>query len=392
MAETEHGATRAGLPEGFLDVFSVASLPSTHPAAIVERGGKAIHATEQQGFLCFGQYKKGYPTMPLKAFFSIQIDRNAGDDRNILILDVYDHHQDRVIGNRLLTRKDFPSANAFCLFEFDFTPPSAEANMEFRAYYMGAASVLADKIAIVDPAKRTIAGVQDLPPVAVKPPEPDKQTPPAPEYCQGNELLCAPSVTAETISKAGGRLIGGAFLADGQFTPTLTGGLEFPLTLDASRPYVVEMDIEGNIPNWHLGEENGGKVSLFTIQEERGFYYVSLQRMDGAYRSGGRFRLFITDRRNACEEGAGWLITIPDLSGEYHMRDWGNEPHHIEAIMRENRCQLKIDRYVSTWAIAPFAIGGQRSVKLIIGNREPNYLFLEEAALTRFKRFKVMYI
>ena len=390
MAETEHSAeTRAALPEGFLDVFSVAALPSTHPAAMVEGGGKAIRATEQQGFLCFGQYKTGYPTIPLQAFFSVKIDRNTGDDRNILILDVYDHHTDRVIGKRLMTRKDFPRANEFCLFAFDFTPPSAQANMEFRAYYMGAASVSADKIAIVDPTKRKIGSVEDLPPAA--PGAPAKPAAP-PQPAPGGDLLCVPAITAETVSNAGGKLRGGAYLSSGQFTPTLTGGLEFALTLDASRPYRVEMDIEGNIPNWPLGEENGGKVSLFTIQQEQGFYCVSLQRMYGEYRGGGRFRLFVTDRRDPREEGAAWLVTIPDLSGDYHCRNWGNEPHHFEAIIHGNRCQLNIDRYVSKWAIAPFAVGGQRKVALMIGNREPKRLFLEEAALTRFQRFKIAYI
>lgn len=139
--------------EGFLDIFSVAELPSTHPGAIVEQGGKAIHTTAEQGFLCFGQYKQGYPVMPLQAVFSILIDNNTEDDRNILILDVYDHHSDRVIGKRVITRRDFAKANEFCLFTFDFMPPSQQANMEFRIYYMGHAYVVANKIAVIDPAK-----------------------------------------------------------------------------------------------------------------------------------------------------------------------------------------------------------------------------------------------
>jgi hypothetical protein len=155
------------LPEGFLDVFGVATLPSTHPAAFIERGGKAIHTTTQQGFLCFGQYKKGYPVMPLQAIFSISIDNNTMDDRNIFIIDVYDHHIDRVLGKRVITRKDFEKANEFCLFTFDFTPPSNEANMEFRIYYMGYAYVLADKIAVIDPAKVSITQTSDIPEVEV---------------------------------------------------------------------------------------------------------------------------------------------------------------------------------------------------------------------------------
>ncbi len=151
------------LPDGFLDVFSVAMLPSTHSKAFVERGGKAIRTTTEYGFLCFGQYKRGYPVMPLQAIFSIQIGNNTMDDRNIFILDVYDHHSDRVIGKRVITRKDFEKAHEFCLFTFDFTPPSAQANMEFRMYYMGYAYVLADKIAVIDPSKVSVTQTSQLP-------------------------------------------------------------------------------------------------------------------------------------------------------------------------------------------------------------------------------------
>ncbi len=139
--------------EGVLDIFRVADLPSTHPGAFVEQGGKAIRTTTEQGFLCFGQYKQGYPVMPLQAVFSISIDNNTADDRNILLLDVYDHHSDRVIGKRVITRKDFAKAHEFCLFTFDFISPSQQANMEFRIYYMGHAFVIANKIAVIDPAK-----------------------------------------------------------------------------------------------------------------------------------------------------------------------------------------------------------------------------------------------
>ncbi len=157
------GSQNTQLPDGFLDIFSVARLPSLHPGAFVERGGKAIRPTEEQGYFCFGQYKKGYPTIPLQALFSILIDNNTSDDRNILILDVYDHHIDRVIGKRVITRKDFPKLNEFCLFSFDFTPPSSEANMEFRIYYMGHAYILANKIAVIDPAKVSITKAAEIP-------------------------------------------------------------------------------------------------------------------------------------------------------------------------------------------------------------------------------------
>jgi hypothetical protein len=166
------------LPDGYFDIFDVSQLPSTHQGAYVERGGKAIRTTTDQGFLCFGQYKRGYPLIPLQAVFSILIDNNTGDDRNILILDVYDHHSDRIIGKQLLTRKDFPKANEFCVFSFDFTPPSQDANMEFRIYYMGYAYILANKIAVIDPAKISIHDASEIPGALSGIPTPPPPSPP----------------------------------------------------------------------------------------------------------------------------------------------------------------------------------------------------------------------
>lgn len=167
------------LSNGFLDVFTVAQLPSTHPKAFIEQGGKAIRTTTEQGFLCYGQYKKGYPLMPLQAVFSILIDNNTTDDRYILIIDVYDHNSDRVIGKQVISRKDFPKANEFCLFSFDFTPPSSQANMEFRIYYMGFAYVRANKITVIDPAKVSRSQVSESPAIVIEsvPPKPEAVPP-----------------------------------------------------------------------------------------------------------------------------------------------------------------------------------------------------------------------
>ena len=80
-----------------------------------------------------------------------------------MIIDVYDHNIDRLIGKRLITRKDFQKAGSFSLFRFDFTPPSRESNMEFRIYYMGSGYIRADKIAIIDPAKISITDASQIP-------------------------------------------------------------------------------------------------------------------------------------------------------------------------------------------------------------------------------------
>jgi len=205
--------TTIGRPrEGFLDIFRVAALPSTHPGAFAERGGKAIGATSEQGFLCYGQYKTGYPQKPLKALFSIFIDNNTADDRNILIVDVYDHQSDRVLGKDVITRKDFKKANEFCLFEFEFTPPSEEANMEFRIYYMGWSYILANKIAIIDPDEVTITDVSQIPDSLTRP-FPD----PSPD--EGNDKEA--EIDGELVmfdSLKNGRSVS-SVVSGGQFTP-----------------------------------------------------------------------------------------------------------------------------------------------------------------------------
>lgn len=160
------------LPQGYLDRFDVAQLPATHPAVFVERGGKAIRATTQQGFLCCGQYRAGYPATPLLAIFHILIDNNTADDQYVLILDVYDHHGDRLLAKQGITRKDFPITNEFCPFVLDFTPSGSDAILEFRVYYMGYASVIVNSIAVLNPAQAAIQSKRDLIPPTVRPAPP----------------------------------------------------------------------------------------------------------------------------------------------------------------------------------------------------------------------------
>lgn len=218
--------------DGFLDVFRIANLPSTHPGATVEPNGKMIRTTQEQGFLCYGQYKKGYPVKPLKALFSIQIDNNTIDDRNILILDVYDHHSDRVIGKEIITRKDFAKANQFCLFTFDFKPPSAEANMEFRIYYMGHASVLADKIAVIDPADCQITEASQIP------------------NALSTKILTDPSVEIGATSISGKLMVADS-LKNGRTVGVVNGGQFTPdgyrITTNFQGYLVYETGITGNI-------------------------------------------------------------------------------------------------------------------------------------------------
>jgi len=42
-------------PDGIFDIFDVTLLPTTLSGAIIEQGGRAIVASREQGFLCYGQ-------------------------------------------------------------------------------------------------------------------------------------------------------------------------------------------------------------------------------------------------------------------------------------------------------------------------------------------------
>jgi hypothetical protein len=244
-------------PDGFLDIFDVSRLPSTHPGAFVERGGKAIRATTEQGFLCFGQYKTGYPTIPLKALFSILIDNNTADDRNILILDVYDHHSDRVLGKRVITRKDFPKENDFSLFEFDFTPPSEEANMEFRVFYLGWSYILANKIAVIDPTEITIREASEIPdPASIyNPARPSTPGGPPPE----GELVISDPLTDE---RSAGVVNGGMFVPEGyKVTTNFHGNILYET--DIIKNIRIEFDAKGYIDREECSDNKMIALTIF---------------------------------------------------------------------------------------------------------------------------------
>jgi hypothetical protein len=147
----------------------------------------------------------------------VLVDNNTADDSYVLVLDVYDHHSDRLIGKRLLTRKDFPKANGYCVFDFDFTPPSPQARMEFRIYYMGYSYIRADKIAVIDPAKISLSEASRIL-TTLKNPTP---TLPAPwkvaKIGNGNGSVTDHTILKEEIDERKGSLeYNGMFTVEGQ--------------------------------------------------------------------------------------------------------------------------------------------------------------------------------
>ena len=386
--------------DDFVEVFDVAKLYSTHPDIIEGEDYKAIPAapTEDQipGYLCYGQYVTGYPQQPLQAHFSMWIDDNSADDNVIAYIDVFDATSGESIAGQVISRKDFSVKNAYTLFTLDFTP-LADSNLEFRIYYLGWAYLKANKIAIADPERVSLTSPDQIPDASPPSPTPTPVPTVSPEptptpddtFCRGDELLCISSMTSDAVAQYNGTNRGGAF-SNGTFAPTSTGGLTFPLTIDASRSFVVEFELEGDIPNWEKGEHDGGKPSLFTMAETNGTYYLNLQRMYNGYRGSGVFRVILGDRVDL-KDNAAFLPTSAGF-GAYSMRDWGDEVHWMQVSVSGNRCRLRIDNnYVSSEASAPYGISRQRRVTFVLGNREVGALGMRQGALTRFRKLKIAY-
>ncbi len=152
------------LPEGFLYVFDATYLQSTHPKVVVEKGGKAVAATTTQGYLGLSSQITDCPATPLDVYFSVFIDNNTYDDALILILDVYDAAQKKVLTNWAVTRKQFPKAQEFNLLKLSFTPPE-NAKLEFRVYYFGYAYAVFDKMAVTDPSVVKLTAPSEIPDV-----------------------------------------------------------------------------------------------------------------------------------------------------------------------------------------------------------------------------------
>ena len=150
MVETLKYDVRSIIRNGIFDIFHVYELPVLHSKARTDNKKRVIDSTSQQGFLCYGQRRSDYPIIPLQAVFSMAINDNNKNDEVCLLLDVYDHHIDRVIAKKVITRKDFRVANKIDMFTLGFIPPSKHAVLEFRIYYMGGSTITLDKIAIID--------------------------------------------------------------------------------------------------------------------------------------------------------------------------------------------------------------------------------------------------
>lgn len=379
--------------DGILGLFLVAHLPHTHPEAFADKGGKAIKATTREGFLAYGPYIEGLPSKALDVYFSLHVDNNTAENRHLLTLDVYDSLNQKILAEKQITRQQFPVAGKFVFFKLSFTPP-AQSRLEFRILYKGYSYVAADKIVVADPQKITLRSPADIPssvsPTTPGQPDGSSPTPDTSGACTGSEILCLAQCTEELVRQQGGKDYGGTF-QNGRYTPSNRGGIGFEKTIDTSRKFMIELELDGNIANVHrTGENDGGKVSLFDIKEQGGSYYLGLQRMHKEYRGGGLFRFILTNNYGSTE-GAAWLITASGLAGNYSTFDWRDEPHKIQIIIAGNTCHLRIDdRYQSRAVTCSGHISGVKRVEILLGNRLDR--MANQQAITNFKRFKIVYL
>lgn len=275
IAAQQGGGTSRGLPDGFLDVFDVSQLPSTlsSSSVFVEQGGKAVRNTPEKGFLCYGQYQEGYPQIPLKVFFSIWINDNSANDQNIAILDVYDHHSDRVIGKRVITRKDFQVPLDFSLFEFDFTPPSDRAKMEFRIYYMGDSSIIANRIVVIDSSK---AGKEDVR-IYLENTSGGGTTTDTNTNVTGTLAIDDPL----TNNQSRATVHGGLFTTEGYKVTTTVGGY-LAYSTDIRKNIRIEFDAKG----YRAKEDDGteGKIIIMEVFDtDHGHAWVGHEMYDSPY-------------------------------------------------------------------------------------------------------------
>ena len=394
---SQPGQESGGQPEterdAIIGAFKVTDLPSQHSDVFYHRGGKAIRATTKEGFLSYGPYVTGYPVKSLDVYFCLYIDNNKADNREILYLDVHDVFQKKILADQAVTRQQFPVAGQFTLFKLSFAPIE-KSKLEFRIFYKGYAYIAANYIIVADPDKIQLESPADIPDDIFKPvrplPRPESNRPqppqPQPQPIQSEAILHLPQMTPEIVQQQQGRNHGGSF-KNGTYTPSDGGGLEFVREVDFDKQFEIEFEIEGNIANSHLGEMNGGKVSLFTILQQNGPYYLGLQRMRYEYRGGGTLRVMVTHNYGS-EHGAGFIITAPEISGHYTTLNWGNEPHRFKLLVKGNRCRLFIDdSYTSPWTWSTGGVRGKRRVSFMIGNRIPP--MAKQHPITRYKWVKI---
>ena len=145
---------------GLVGMYHVTDMPTELPGIVNAEHERTIASAPQKGALAFGPYVERYPSTPLTAYFSLRIPENAGKGK-IVSLDVHDARRKKILAEKTLSKKDFQHPEEFELFELSFTP-GEKSLLEFRIFCHERASLSADIIAIVDPAKIRLTNHAEL--------------------------------------------------------------------------------------------------------------------------------------------------------------------------------------------------------------------------------------
>jgi hypothetical protein len=101
-------------------------------------GWAASTSADPEGFLQYGPYIATLPPGDHVATWALMIDNNIADNQEIVRLEVVDSASgEKILASRVLTRKQWTSANQYQTFSLPFTLDSASASypLEFRVYW-----------------------------------------------------------------------------------------------------------------------------------------------------------------------------------------------------------------------------------------------------------------
>lgn len=118
--------------------------------------------TELKGFLSKTQPKQ-CPPKELLACFSLRVWDNTQDDQYLVILDVYNPYEDRILAKRVVSRKEFPYSGEVSLFHLAFTSPLQPGSVVCRIYYTGTSErITAGCVLIFDPETTFYKEIEDI--------------------------------------------------------------------------------------------------------------------------------------------------------------------------------------------------------------------------------------
>ncbi|HEU5097586.1 MAG TPA: hypothetical protein VFU22_00970, partial [Roseiflexaceae bacterium] len=103
-----------------------------------EDGWAASTAADPEGFLQYGPYTTTVPVGDHVVTWTLLIDNNTADDLPIVRLEVVDSASgEKILASRVLTRKEWTSANQYQWFSLPFTVDQASGShpLEFRVYW-----------------------------------------------------------------------------------------------------------------------------------------------------------------------------------------------------------------------------------------------------------------